>query len=148
MDKRRLRVVLADDHGEVLEEIRLLLHAEFEIAGSVRDGRALVETAAGLKPDVVISDLEMPGMNGIEACRTIISRGICNAIVLLTMYNEPHLIQRALRAGIRGYVLKIDAGEELMAALVAVLNGNRYLSREALARWSEEYAEDEGSPCG
>jgi DNA-binding NarL/FixJ family response regulator len=140
--------VLADDHTGILNEIRQLLSPEFEIARVVFDGNALMEATAALRPDIVVSDLNMPGLNGIEAGRAILRQGLCNAVVLLTMYNDSFLIRGALRAGIRGYVLKVDAGEELGAALHVVLSGGRYLSREARAQWSEDDAEDQSSPRG
>jgi DNA-binding NarL/FixJ family response regulator len=142
---KKLRIVLADDHAEVLERVRELLSPDFEIAGSACNGLALVEMTAALRPDAVVCDLNIPGLNGLDAGRLIQSRGLCDTVVLLTMYNEPQLIRRALAAGIRGYVIKVDAGEELTAALYTVLNGERYLSREALLGWENDGGEDESS---
>lgn len=127
--QERPRVVLADDHLDVLDEIRHLLVPEFDLVRAVKDGAALIEAAAELRPDAVISDIRMTGLSGIEAGRQILQRGLCKAVVVLTMYNEPHLVSRAFQAGIRGYVLKVDAGEELIPAVYTVLSGCNYLSR-------------------
>jgi DNA-binding NarL/FixJ family response regulator len=148
MEPARIRLILADDHAAILDEIRQHLAGQFEIARCVASGTALIDAVADLHPDVVVCDINMPGMSGIDAGKQIIHRGLCGSIVLLTMYNEPHLIRRALRAGIRGYVLKVDAGEELAAAVIAVWNGGRYLSREALAHWEDDDAEDQSSSRG
>lgn len=129
--KAPLRVALADDHADILEEIRSLLEPEFQVVCSANEGASLIQAVDESKPDGVVADVQMPGLSGIEAGREIIRRGSCNAIVMLSMYNEPSLIQASLAAGIRGYVLKEDAGEELIPALHAVLTGGRYLSRHA-----------------
>ena len=123
------RVALADDNKDVLQEIRRLLASEFEIACAVHEAESLLASVQQCKPDAVVCDLSMPGLNGIEAGRRLIEEGWCGAVVMLTMYNEAHWIQRALEAGIRGFVLKVDAGEELIAAVRAVIDGRRYLSR-------------------
>jgi DNA-binding NarL/FixJ family response regulator len=131
------RVVLADDHEEVLHEIRALLNADFEILSSVTDGLALIEAVREWKPDVVISDVQMPGLSGIEACSHIIQRGFCSAAIILTMYNDVQLVKDALRAGIRGYVLKVDAGQELASAVSGVLGVSTYLSHGVRSKWME-----------
>ena len=125
----RYRLVLADDHPDVRQEIRQLLDPEFEVLRDVGDGAALVEAAAEFAPAVVISDLQMPRMDGIAAAQEILRRGICEAVIVLSMYPDPQLVEKALAVGIRGYVLKVDAGEELIPAIYAGLRGERYLSR-------------------
>jgi len=125
---RRYRLVLADDHPEVRQEIRQLLDSEFEVLRAVGDGAALVAAVVELRPDAVISDIQMPELDGIEAGCAVLERGLCEAIVLLSMYPDRHLVQTALAAGIRAYVLKLDAGEELIPAVYAALRGERYLS--------------------
>ena len=127
--QHRYRLVLADDREDILEEVRRLLEPDFEVAGTVKDGTALIEAAAQLRPDAVICDIYMPRLDGIEAGGEILRRGLCNAIVVLTMHNEPHLVRRALLRGIQGYVLKEDACEDLMPAVLAAVRGSRYLSR-------------------
>jgi len=124
----QFRIVLADDHEDLLQEIRSLLTPDFEIVNTVTDGLALIDTVRELKPDLVVSDIKMPGMSGIEACRRIIEEGLCNAAILLTMYNEAQLVKEALGAGIRGYLLKVNAGEELIPAVRSVMGGSTYLS--------------------
>ena len=127
------RLVLADDHPDVLDEIRDLLASEFDVLRTVNEGVALIEATAELRPDAVISDIRMPGLGGIEAGRQILQRGLCRAVVVLTMYRERHLVSKALQAGIRGYVLKVDASDELIPAVYAVLSGGSYVSRGVLA---------------
>jgi DNA-binding NarL/FixJ family response regulator len=122
------RLVLADDHPRMREEIGHLLAGEFEIAGTVGDGQALLLAVARLRPDAVVSDIHMPLMDGIQAARSILREGHCSAIVILTVYNEPQLVHSALDSGIRGYVLKMDAGEELARAVHTVTRGGTYLS--------------------
>jgi DNA-binding NarL/FixJ family response regulator len=138
LTRKSPRIVLADDNHAVLEEVRQLLAPEFQIVGALHEAGSLVDAVRDLKPDAVVSDINMPGMNGIAIGRTLIHSGWCDAVVILTVYNEAHMIQGALRAGIRGYVLKVDAGGELAAALRAVIAGYRYLSRGALATWTKD----------
>jgi DNA-binding NarL/FixJ family response regulator len=121
----------------VLEEIHRLLAPDFEILRTVNRGVALLEATAELLPDAVVSDLRMPDMGGIEAGERILRERLCGAVIVLTMYDEPHLVGKALRAGIRGYVLKVDAGEELIPAVHEVLEGGSYLSSGVRAKWKE-----------
>ncbi len=123
------RVVLADDHADVLQETQMLLEPEFRVVCSAQEGATLLQAVLESKPDGVIADVQMPGLDGIDAGREIVRLGLCDAVIMLSAYNDPELIQRALNAGIRGYVLKEDAGEELIPALRAVLAGGSYLSR-------------------
>lgn len=124
----QFRIVLADDHEDLLHEIQALLTPDFQIVESVTGGLALIDAARNLKPDLVVSDIKMPGMSGIEACRRIIQEGLCGAAILLTMYNEAQLVREALAAGVRGYLLKVNAGEELIPAIRTVMRGSIYLS--------------------
>ena len=125
---RRYRLVLADDHTGVRQEIRRLLDSEFHVLRDVGDGAALVAAVDELQPDAVISDIRMPKLGGIEAGCEVLRRGLCGAIVVLSMYPDRHLVQTALEAGIRAYVLKVDASEELIPAVYAALRGECYLS--------------------
>ena len=129
---KKPRIVLADDHPGMVEEIRLLLAREFDIVGSVDEGRALLSAVSQLRPDVVVSDLDMPLMDGLETGRRILRSGLCPAVIILTQYNEPELVHSALESGIRGYVLKVDAGEELALAVQTVAGGGTYLSSGVL----------------
>jgi len=126
---KRLRLVLADDCPEVVEEIVSLLQPEYDVLRSVGNGEILVEAASELRPDIVISDFNMPGLNGIDAGRRILRSGSCQSVILLTMYNDSQLIKAAVDAGIKGYVLKADAGEELNLAVRRVADGENYFSR-------------------
>ena len=125
---RRYRLVIADDHADVRQQIRELLDPEFEILRAVGDGVALVAAAAELHPDAIVSDIQMPEMDGIEACCLVLGRGVCEVAVALSTYPDRHLVQTAIQAGIRGYVLKLDAAEELIPAVYAAMRGDRYLS--------------------
>src|SRR5581483_10978173 len=116
----RLRLVVADDHPRVLEEIRELLNLEFDVVQAVGGGLDLVRAAERFKPDAVVSDISMPDLNGIEAGQRILAAGASEAVVLLTMHDDPQLVARALEAGIRGFILKVDAAEELIDAVRAV----------------------------
>jgi DNA-binding NarL/FixJ family response regulator len=127
--RKRFRVVLADDHLDLLEGIRYLLAPEFDVVSSVKEGLALIQAAFELRPDAIISDINMPRLNGIDAGRQILQEGLCKAVILLTTYNEPQLVASAMQAGIRGYVLKIEASEELVPSVRTVLSGGVYLSR-------------------
>jgi len=125
----RLRLLVAEDSPAVVEEIVSLLEPTYHVLRTVRNGVALVETASELRPDVVVSDFAMPELNGIEAGKKILQKGLCRAVILLTMYNDAQLIGAAVDAGIAGYVLKADAGEELIPAVQRVAGGERYFSR-------------------
>ena len=126
--------MVADDHPEVLEEIQRLLESEFEVARAVRGGRELLEAVAEVRPDAVVSDIAMPDLDGIETARRIVEREGAPAVLVLTMHNDPELAERALEAGIRGFILKVDAGEELIGAVRAVAGGGIYVSRSVRAR--------------
>ena len=134
---RRPRLVLADDRPDILEEVRRVLAFGFDVLCTVAEGNALVRAAAELRPDAVITDLQMPELGGIEAGGEILRQGLCNAVIVLTMHDEPHLLGKALQAGIRGYVMKLDASEELIPAIHAVLGGGSYLSRGASKNWRQ-----------
>ena len=124
----RPRLLLADDHEDLLREVTALLDREFEVIGVARDGTALMNIAAHLIPDVVITDFRMPGLSGIDAGGRLLEQGLCKAVVLLTMYADQQLVDGALQAGIRGFVLKVKAGEDLIPAIYSALRGETYVS--------------------
>ena len=125
---KKLRLLLADNHTDMLRQITELLAGEFEVVGAVTDGAALLATATELKPDVVVTDMVMPKVNGLEAGRKLLAQRLCKAVVVLTLYDDPELARSALQGGIRGYVLKDDAGQDLIPAIRSVIEGRTFLS--------------------
>ena len=126
----KIRVLLADDNPEILQEICSLLAAEFDLVATANNGILLVAEAQKFKPDIVVSDIGMPELNGIEASRRILELGCCKTIVVLTVSNSPEVVKTAFEAGIRGYVLKENAGEELIGAIHCAVEGKAFLSPE------------------
>ena len=124
----RPTVLLADDHRIVADGLRSLLEDDYELVGIVGDGHALVDSASRLRPDVIVSDLAMPGMNALDALRELAKRGIPSRVVVLTMHSDAELATEAFRLGASGYILKSSAGEELLAAIREVLQGRAYLT--------------------
>lgn len=127
-DVTRPRVVLAEDHAPVAHQLRAILAPCCDIVKSVADGSALVAAVESLQPDIVVSDIAMPGMSGLAAARIILERNPSARIVFVTIRDEPSMVQTALDCGACGYVLKNDAGDELASAISAVLSGERYVS--------------------
>ncbi len=125
---RRPRVLLADDHRLVAEGLKSLLAADFDLVGVVEDGRALVEAAGTLRPDVVVADIAMPHLNGIEALVQLRRAGDKVPVVFLTMHRDVAYARRALDAGASGFVLKHSAPAELVTAIRAALEGKTYLT--------------------
>jgi DNA-binding NarL/FixJ family response regulator len=127
---KRSRILLADDHAVVLEGLRRILdRPEFEVLDVVGDGWSLVQAAARLRPDVIVTDIAMPGLNGIQAARKIHEHNPKPKIVFLTMHPESAYATAALAAGASGYVLKTAAGEELVGAVRDALKGRIYISK-------------------
>jgi DNA-binding NarL/FixJ family response regulator len=121
-------VLLADDHQIMLEGLKSLLPPEFELVGAVADGRSLVEQAAQLRPDLIVVDISMPLLNGIEAVRKIKKLDERIKVVFLTMHLDATYAASAFEAGASGYVLKHSASTELLTALREVLKGRTYIS--------------------
>ena len=124
----RTRVLLADDHAVVAQALEALLKDSFDLVGVVYDGRALVEAAESLRPDVVVTDISMPLLNGLDAIRQIRTRRPNVKIVVLTMHKETQLAVDAFRAGASGYVLKVSPGEELITAIEQVALGRAFVT--------------------
>jgi DNA-binding NarL/FixJ family response regulator len=123
------RVVLADDHRIVREGVRAWMErAGLEVVGEADDGIEAVRLVETLKPDIAILDLTMPRMTGLDAARKIMDGGAKTILILLTMHTEEHHVAGALRAGVRGYVLKTQAAEDLVHAIREVMRGRVYLS--------------------
>ena len=125
---KKPRVLLADDHKIMIEGLKDLLKGEFEIVGSVEDGRALVEQASTLYPDVIVADISMPQLNGIEAARQIKKTGKNIKIVFLTMHPDVTYAANAFEAGASGFVLKHSASSELITAIHEAIKGRTYVT--------------------
>ena len=126
-EKVRARVILADDHPEVIEDIRGLVEPEFDVVATVADGNALVAAAERLAPDVIVTDIAMPGLNGIAAAARILGSNPAARIVFVTVHSQPEIVEKGLAIGAMGYVLKLRAGDDLVPAIRAVLQGQRHL---------------------
>jgi DNA-binding NarL/FixJ family response regulator len=124
----RPRVLLADDHTLLLEAFGKLLAEDCDVVGMVADGRALVAAASTLKPDVVVVDVAMPLLNGIDAARQIKETLPDTRIVILTMNEDPDLVPEAFRAGASGYLLKRSAASELLTAIHEVVQRRSYVT--------------------
>ncbi len=125
---KKPRVLLADDHKIVLEGLRCILEAEFELVGTVEDGRALVAAAQKFNPDVIVADVSMPLLNGIEAAQQIKKANSKAKFIFLTMHPDVSYAARALEAGASGYVLKHSAPSELVQAIREALRGRVYVT--------------------
>src|SRR5262245_16840390 len=123
---RRVRVLLADDHQIVAAGLKKLLADEYDLVGTVSDGAELVAAAATLQPDVIVADISMPKMNGIEATRAIRQAQPNTKFVILSVHNDSAYVEEAFLAGARGYVLKESAAEELFTAIETVLSGRTF----------------------
>lgn len=123
-------ILLADDHKIVLDGLRSLLAGEFALVGTATDGLDLVEKAKTLNPDLIVADISMPLLNGIDALRQIKEHNPAARMVFLTMHPDSSYLTRAFEAGALGYVLKHAASDELVTALQAALRGERFISPE------------------
>ena len=124
----RTRLLLADDHLETAEQLRQLLQPEFDVIGHVTDGRTLVTYAERLSPDVIVSDISMPDVDGLTAAAEILRHNPDARIVLVTVHSDQSLIARGLQTGALGFVLKLSAGDDLVPAIRAALRGERHVS--------------------
>ena len=129
MPTSRSRVLIADDHTLVADLCRNLLESEFEIVGTVSNGRAMVRAAAELRPDVIVVDIAMPVLNGLDAGQQIKERLPTVKLVFLTMNTDIELAAEAFRRGASGYLLKTCAAKEMLTAVREVLQGRSYMSR-------------------
>lgn len=127
-----IRVVVADDRNLVRQGIRALLEKEkdIQVVGEAADGREAIELVERLLPDVVVMDIAMPGLNGIEAVKRIRALDVKTRIVVLSMYSDESLVREALKNGVNGYLTKRALTEELLLAVHAAIRGETYLSPE------------------
>jgi len=131
------RVMLADDHTMLIEAFSKLLSPKCEIVGTVSDGHALLEAAVRLKPDVIVLDISMPLLNGLEAARQLKTKLPTVKLVFLTMNEDPDVAVHAMELGAAGYLLKSSAASELFQAIQAVLKGKSYVTPR-IARGMQE----------
>ena len=124
----RPRVLVADDHQIMAQGLGRLLEGEAEIVATASDGLQLVERARQHRPDIIVSDINMPGMSGLEAMRRLKTDGLRSKFIFLTLHTDSKLASEALRAGASGYLLKHAAAEELIDAIHAVMEGHTYLT--------------------
>ncbi len=124
----RARILLADDHRIVTEGLKSILAGQNELIGVVEDGRKMVEAAGTLKPDLIVADINMPLLNGVEALEKLREEGLDIPVVFLTMHRETEYASLALKAGAAGYVLKHAAPEELVQAVRVALDGGTFVS--------------------
>ena len=127
-DLRRPRLILADDHPEMLVRLEGLLSAEFTVVATLPDGEALLDAEAALSPDLLVIDITMPGINGLEAATMLRRRGCRVPIVFLSIHEEPEFVVAAYRAGALGYVSKLHLVSDLIPAVRAALEGRRFVS--------------------
>jgi DNA-binding NarL/FixJ family response regulator len=141
-----LRILLADDHVTVRHGLKLLIDGQpdMKVVSEASDGTSAIQQAVALKPDVVVMDISMPGMNGLEATRKLKQRQPGAAIVTLTRHGDDAYLQELLRAGVSGYVLKQSAPAELLQAIRAVAAGGQYLDSTLTARVTAGFLAREG----
>src|SRR6185295_2435254 len=126
---RRATVLLADDHAIVTDGLaRILKEAHFDVVGAVRDGQQLLDAAARLRPDVIITDLSMPGLTGLDALARLRTEHIQSKVIVLTMHHDADLATDAIRGGASGFLLKESAGDELLTAVRHALAGKVYIT--------------------
>lgn len=137
----KIRVVIADDHGIVRKGLRLELeqHEEFEVVGEASDGREAVRVAEELAPDIVIMDIAMPNLNGIDAAAQIVKRSPQTRVIILSMHSDESYLTRALTSGVKGYLLKETADLDLFRAIQAVAQGKVFFSPAIANTLLEDY---------
>ena len=143
--ERTIRILIADDHGVVREGLRAVLGPEpdMEVVGEAATGIEVLERAAELRPDVILMDIQMPGMNGIEATRRILEANQEVGVVVLTMFEDDDSVFSAMRAGARGYVLKGAPPSQILKVLRAVAGGEAYFGPEIARRLMDFFSAPE-----
>jgi DNA-binding NarL/FixJ family response regulator len=127
---KMLRILIADDHEVARRGIRALLegHPGWEVCGEAKDGREAVELASSMNPDLILLDIGMPVLNGLEAARQILATSPEAAVLILTMHDTDQVVREVLRAGVRGFVLKSDAGRDLLSAVEALMRQRTFFT--------------------
>jgi two-component system response regulator NreC len=138
---KKLRILLADDHIVMRSGLRALLERQpnLEVVGESENGHQTVELASSLKPDVIVMDIGMPILNGIEATKTIVSEQSTTAVIILSMHADESYVMRALKAGARGYLLKDSAPADLLGAIQAVSQNKSFFSPKVSRILAEDY---------
>ncbi|MBX9603983.1 MAG: response regulator transcription factor [Bryobacteraceae bacterium] len=136
-----VKILIADDHGIVRRGLRSLLERqnEFEVVGEANDGKEAVDETARLQPDIVVMDIAMPHLNGIDAAQQIMKKRPETSVVLFSMYADESYLIRALNAGVKGYLLKDSADTDLVPAVQAAVQGKSYFSPQISEVLSEDY---------
>jgi DNA-binding NarL/FixJ family response regulator len=124
----RTTLLIADDHAVVAQALAAMLARAYDVVGIVNDGVEVIEAARRLRPDVIVSDVSMPGLSGLDALRRLKAEGVRTRVIFLTMYDDAALAGEAMRAGASGYLLKQAAGDELHTAIREVTAGRVYVS--------------------
>lgn len=137
----RITVFIADDHAVLREGLRLLIESKenIEVIGDAENGREAVRKVKALKPNVVIMDIAMPELDGIEATRQICDISPSTRVIILSMHSSPEYVQRSIEAGATGYILKESAAAEIINAVITVTSGRRYLSKKISEQVIDEY---------
>lgn len=125
----KVRILLADDHPHFPELVESLLGVMFDVVGIVRDGRALVEAGLKLNPDVIVTDISMPGVSGIEAVEELRKAGCTSKTIFLTVHSDPDFVRACLATGALGYILKPRVALDLLDAIREALAGHLFVSR-------------------
>jgi two-component system, NarL family, response regulator NreC len=141
---KQIRILLADDHNVMRRGLRLLLESqpEFTVVAEAADGRQAVEQAEATSPDVVVLDIAMPNLNGIEAAQRIVTQRPSTSIVFLSMHSDEEYVLRALKAGAKGYLLKDSVEGDLIEAITTVHQGKTFFSREIAKMLVEDYVRE------
>ncbi len=127
----RPRVLLADDHSSVIERVRALLHPKFEVVGAVANGKKLLFESARLHPDVIVLDISMPELSGIDAAHELLSTGSTARVVFLTVQTGVEFVRACLAEGALGYVVKSRLATDLIPAIQDALSGHSFISPQA-----------------
>ncbi len=147
---KRIRILVVDDHGVVREALKALLCPEpdMEVVGEAENGWQAIKLATELKPDIVLMDLAMPALNGLEASRQILNGESCPRVIILSSYSDDRSVKDSIQAGVSGYLAKKSAAQELIRAIRDVYSGTAYFSPEIARRLRDQSRQAFGSARG